>query len=58
MRFQEGNDFIFSTRMEMSWRSGQNRGRRPTASDDASPSPQIILVQDWFEELQRLVPTP
>ena len=22
------------------------------------PAAQIILVQNWFEELQRLVPTP
>ena len=27
-----------------------------TAGEDA-PEPQIILVQNWFEELKRLVPT-
>ena len=26
-------------------------------TDDA-PAPQIILVQNWFDELQRLVPSP
>ena len=30
-----------------------------TATDDSgSPSRQIVLVQDWSDELQRLVPTP
>ncbi len=27
------------------------------ATGDAAPRPQIILVQNWFEELKRLVPT-
>ena len=28
------------------------------AIDDASSEAQIIVVQNWFDELQRLVPTP
>ena len=28
------------------------------ADSDASEAPQIILVQNWFEELKRLVPGP
>ena len=29
------------------------------AGDDAEgPAAQLILVQNWFEELQRLVPVP
>ena len=28
------------------------------ATGDAAQRPQIILVQNWFEELKRLVPTP
>jgi hypothetical protein len=27
------------------------------ATGDAAPRPQIILVQNWHEELKRLVPT-
>ncbi len=32
------------------------QGSAPT--DDATAAPEIILVQNWFDELQRLVPTP
>ncbi len=28
------------------------------ATDDATAAPEVILIQNWFEELQRLVPTP
>ncbi len=28
------------------------------ATDDATAAPDLVLVQNWFEELQRLVPTP
>ncbi len=31
-------------------------GGAPT--DDATAAPDLVLVQNWFEELQRLVPTP
>ena len=27
-----------------------------TGTDDDSPAPQIIVVQNWLEELRRLVP--
>ena len=29
---------------------------RPVGQDEDSP--EIVLVQNWFDELQRLVPTP
>jgi hypothetical protein len=28
-----------------------------SAADERPPSPRIIFVQNWFEELKRLVPT-
>ncbi len=28
------------------------------ATDDAPASPELVLVLNWFDELQRLVPTP
>ncbi len=28
------------------------------ATDDAPAAPELVLVQNWFDELQRLVPTP
>ena len=28
------------------------------ATDDTTASPELVLVQNWFDELQRLVPTP
>jgi hypothetical protein len=28
-----------------------------SAADERPQSPRIILVQNWFEELKRLVPT-
>ena len=31
--------------------------RQGAATDDATAAPEIIFVQNWFEELQRLVPT-
>ncbi len=27
------------------------------AADDDATAPQIIIVENWFEELERLVPT-
>ena len=30
----------------------------PTDDPDASDQPQIVLVENWFEELERLVPVP
>ena len=30
----------------------------PTDDSGTSASPQIVLVENWFEELKRLVPTP
>ena len=30
----------------------------PTDDPDASDQPQIVLVENWFEELERLVPIP
>jgi serine/threonine-protein kinase len=30
--------------------------KQPSESDERPPSPRIILVQNWFEELKRLVP--
>ncbi len=32
--------------------------RQGAATDDATASPELILVLNWFEELKRLVPTP
>ena len=32
--------------------------RLGATTDDATASPELILVQNWFDELQRLVPTP
>ena len=33
--------------------------KRPTAeTTDGASSPELIFVQNWFDELQRLVPTP
>ena len=31
--------------------------KESAATGDAAPRPQIVLVQNWFEELKRLVPT-
>ncbi len=28
------------------------------ATDDVTAAPDLVLVQNWFDELQRLVPTP
>ena len=32
--------------------------RQGAATDEATAAPEIILVQNWFEELKRLVPVP
>jgi hypothetical protein len=31
--------------------------KESNAAAERPPSPRIILVQNWFEELKRLVPT-
>ncbi len=31
--------------------------KETSVADERPPSPRIILVQNWFEELKRLVPT-
>jgi hypothetical protein len=31
--------------------------KESSATDERPPSPRIILVQNWFEKVKRLVPT-
>ncbi len=32
--------------------------REGAPTDNATASPELVLVLNWFDELQRLVPTP
>jgi hypothetical protein len=31
--------------------------KQPEAPDGAQTEPEIVIVENWFEELKRLVPT-
>jgi hypothetical protein len=31
--------------------------KESSTADERPPSPRIVLVQNWFDELKRLVPT-